>query len=135
MAEPLLVCDLAQQFCVWKRIQSAVTLLVSQERLAFMQQLEAVPVYRSRATRSLGCYVSVAGQPRCIRLQFKQEYSCLQETFLHEVAHLCDHLQNFSSLSYRGAHRRGWQQWATALEIPVKRSGVSEASDALYKER
>lgn len=135
MSNSVRLYDLAQQCEVWSQIESAVMLLVADERAAFLRQLEDVSVRRSRATRSLGCYVSVAGAPQCIRLQFRQEPERLVETLLHEVAHLCDHLQNFSGLSYRGAHRSGWQQWAQALGITVKRTGKSEAVDELYRQR
>ena len=69
----------------------------------FLARICSVPVKASKATRSLGCYYSRGSEPRCIRLQFVQEPDALWQTFLHEVAHLCDHLLSFHKARSIGA--------------------------------
>lgn len=127
--------ELAQRYALWPRIETAVTQQQVEQPVSFLQQVGRVPVQASRATRRLGCYVSIAGEPRCIRLQFSQESTALHQTLLHEVAHLCDHLENFNGQIYRGAHRRGWQSWALALGISTERCGTSVVVEQLYRQR
>ncbi|SHI97334.1 SprT-like family protein [Malonomonas rubra DSM 5091] len=98
-------------------------------------ELESVPVHRSRAVRRLGCYVSRLGKPVCIRLQFAQEAELLAETFLHEVAHACDHLSRKGRGKYSRAHGPQWCRWALALGIEPQVTGRSEQLDSLYAER
>jgi len=66
---------------------------------------------------------------------FFSEPAVLKETFLHELAHACDHLTNQNGLAYRKAHGSGWKQWATALGIEGAVRGKSEMLSQLYKER
>lgn len=117
---------LSTQLDVWSRICEVITqesLIASGNLIA---QISQVPVKTSRSTTTLGCYVSRGGKPCCIRIQFDQEPELIVQTFLHEVAHLLDHLISFSGKPYRGAHRSGWVRWAVALGISPCRTGRSE---------
>lgn len=99
------------------------------------QRIADLPVRSSRATRTLGSYVFRAGTPLCIRLQFSQEAEQLQETFLHELAHLCDHLTRPEGGTYRRAHGPGWKRWALALGADGQVRARSETLSELYRER
>ena len=121
---------------LWLQIASAIEgFLPGPVAEKLLQQIADLPIQPSRATRSLGAYVSKAGLPVCIRLQFAQEAETLRDTFLHELAHLCDHLCNQSGKRYRRAHGPDWQQWAQLLGIEPKRCGRSAALEKLYQQR
>lgn len=94
-----------------------------------------VPVLRSHAVRRLGSYVTRGGEPVAIRLQFAQEEERLVETFLHELAHLFDHLTHQPGKLYRRAHGDGWRRWALALQIAPVLCGDSEALRQLHVSR
>ncbi len=128
---------LADDFHLWQQIKLAVeSQLKNAAAVDLLDKIAQIPVRRSRATRSLGAYVSKAGVPICIRLQFAQEYDRLKETFLHEVAHACDHLSRNQVFSpYRQAHGPSWRSWTTALRIPPQCSGESDAVRMLYRKR
>ena len=98
-------------------------------------QIAEVPVLRSHAVRRLGSYVTKGGEPVAIRLQFVQEEMRLVETFLHELAHLFDHVTNQQGKPYRRAHGEGWRQWAQALQIAPELCGDSEALRQLHIDR
>lgn len=133
--ETQVVITLAQQQGLWSRICAAVKQQNITNSTQVLDQVASLPVKSSRATRTLGCYVSRHGQPWCIRLQFDQEPEQLQLTLLHEVAHLLDHLVNFSGQPYRGAHRSGWQVWAIALGVSTCKTGHSEVLARQYYQR
>ncbi|MEA3465849.1 MAG: hypothetical protein U9R29_07585 [Thermodesulfobacteriota bacterium] len=132
------MCDvitLAQQQGLWSHICDAVRQQNVNNYAHILDQVARLPVKRSRATRILGCYVSRQSQPWCVRLQFDQEPEQLRQTLLHEIAHVLDHLVNFSGQPYRGAHCSGWQVWATALGISTCRTGHSEVVARQYRQR
>ncbi|PLX89295.1 MAG: hypothetical protein C0619_11545 [Desulfuromonas sp.] len=126
------VSSMARKLGVWSLVRQVVE-QSSGERL--LETISALPVRRSSAVRSLGSYVSRAGQPICIRLQFAQEPQTLRDTFLHELAHLCDHLSNQPGKRYRKAHGSGWTRWAEQLGLDGKVRGRSDVLSRLAKER
>ncbi len=127
---------LAQKLELWGSIRAAVEQrLASRPARKLLLLLEEIPIERSRALRRLGCYVSRAGSPVCIRLQFAQEPQALVETFLHEVAHACDHLSRKSWRGHRLAHGPSWRDWALGLGIQPQTQGNSEQIERLYRER
>ncbi|EAT16425.1 SprT-like domain-containing protein [Desulfuromonas acetoxidans] len=126
--------DFASRHDLWHHVEQAVVGLVSDTE-AFLSRIQSVPIKASSATRSLGCYYSRGGEPHCIRLQFAQESDALHQTFLHEVAHLCDHLMAFQGKAYRGGHGKSWQEWARALQVSAQRCGHSPAVAKLHQQR
>jgi predicted SprT family Zn-dependent metalloprotease len=126
------VQTLAEQLQLWEQIASAVTATGYGQ---ILEQLARLPVKKSRATRSLGAYVSRGGDPVCIRLQFAQEEEQLKDTLLHEIAHACDHLSRRPSGAYRCAHGESWRLWASALGAAPQRCGQSDQLNALYRQR
>ncbi|NOY13666.1 MAG: hypothetical protein GXP51_08300 [Deltaproteobacteria bacterium] len=130
------VIELAHELNLWRQITAAVnTALPAAESDKLLLRLAELPIRSSRATRSLGAYVSKAGEPVCIRLQFAQEPGHLQETFLHELAHLCDHLCNRPGKRYHRAHGPDWRSWAERLGAAPQRCGQSDALEKLYRQR
>ncbi len=123
---------LAEQLGLWPQISAAIA-RSGQTRL--LQTIASLPVRKSSATRSLGAYVSKAGQPLCIRLQFAQETEQLKDTLLHEIAHACDHLYHQSDKAYRRAHGPNWRAWAQALGATDQRCGHSESVAQLHRKR
>ncbi|HEX9776868.1 MAG TPA: SprT-like domain-containing protein [Geopsychrobacteraceae bacterium] len=121
---------------VWTRIGAAARRMLGDHQAAtLLAGIASLPVRRSHATRTLGSYVSRAGHAVCIRLQFALEPALLEETFLHELAHACDHLSNQPGRPYRRVHGGGWQAWAAALGIEGKVRGQSEVLTQLYREK
>ncbi len=100
-----------------------------------LQRLAALPVKRSHALQRLGSYVARGAEPLAIRLQFAQESRQLTATFLHEVAHACDHLSHQSGKPYRRAHGPGWQAWMAALGQPADTRGASTSLAELRTQR
>jgi len=130
------VKQLALRDELWPQISAAIEgALPEPAARKLLCQIAELPIQPSRATRTLGAYVSKAGRPVCIRLQFAQESDSLRNTFLHELAHLCDHLCNQSGQRYRRAHGPDWQQWAKLLGTEPKRCGRSAALETLYQQR
>ena len=127
----------ADELGLWQHIELAVEGMISpRPTLALLEKVANIPIQKSRATRRLGAYVSRAGEPICIRLQFAQEPYNLKQTLLHEVAHACDHLSRKGRHpSYRRAHGPSWKSWAKALGISPQSCGESEAVSALHKKR
>jgi predicted SprT family Zn-dependent metalloprotease len=128
----------ADELDLWQRIELAVEGMISPPRIpsALLEKIASIPVQKSRATRRLGAYVSRGGDPVCIRLQFAQEPDNLKQTFLHEVAHACDHLSRKGwHRSYRRAHGLSWKSWAKALGISPQSCGESEAVRDLHQQR
>ena len=127
----------ADEFDLWQQIEFAVEEMISERSSAdFLEQIAMIPLKKSHATRRLGAYVSRGVEPVCIRLQFSQEPDNLKHTFLHEVAHACDHLSGKGwHKSYRRAHGPSWKSWANALGISSKSCGGSEAVRALHQQR
>ncbi len=126
---------LAVELTLWPQIVAAVEAqctAVSGRQL--LEKLAVIPVAPSRASRRLGCYAFRGTEPVAIRLQFAQEADNLRQTFLHEVAHACDHL-NQQSGSRRIAHGNSWRQWALALGIDTATTGRSAALVALHQQR
>lgn len=129
------VLEYAQQLDLWHRVGSAVQSFCDAEQgLRLMEQVGRIPVRSSRATSRLGCYVFQGSKAICIRLQFAQESERLRETFLHEIAHACDHLHE-KSRSRRQAHGKSWRQWAKLLGISSVTRGESQAVAALHQRR
>jgi predicted SprT family Zn-dependent metalloprotease len=123
------------QLGLWTRIREKIEELAGEQASGILAQLAPLPIKSSRATRSLGCYVSQAGAPVCIRLQFVQEPDNLRQTLLHEIAHVCDHLSRQAGQRYRQAHGPNWQHWARALGAKPERLGGSENLQRLYQQR
>ncbi len=131
----LTVGQLASELELWEQIVATVQRQVEHSPMDLLAEIAALPVRSSRAARSLGAYVSKVSKPVCIRLQFAQEAENLKQTFLHEVAHLCDHLTNQPDRRYRRAHGPGWQVWAKALGTSVECRGESVAMTRLRQQR
>jgi predicted SprT family Zn-dependent metalloprotease len=131
----LTVRELADRLALWPRIVAAVERCCdSAADNHVLDRLGRIPVHGSRATSRLGCYVFQGSNPVCIRLQFAQEAAQLAETFLHEVAHACEHLGE-PRAGRRLAHGQRWQRWALALGIPPVSRGVSATLAALHHRR
>lgn len=127
----------ADELGLWPHIELAVKGMISQySRSVLLEKVANIPIHKSRATRRLGAYVSRGREPVCIRLQFAQEADNLKQTFLHEVAHACDHLSRKGwHKSYRRAHGPSWKGWARALGISTQCCGESEAVRNLHQQR
>jgi len=126
---------LALDLGLWVEICRRITTHAEQKGFELVEILSRLPVKRSRATRTLGTYLSRGGVPICIRLQFAQESDNLKQTLLHEIAHVCDHLSRQGGQCYRQAHGPGWQLWAQALGILPERLGSSEVLRRLHQQR
>jgi hypothetical protein len=126
---------LAVELKLWPQIVAGVmtqcTVAMGKQRL---DQLAAIPVMSSRASRRLGCYAFRGSEPVCIRLQFAQEPANLRQTFLHEIAHACDHL-NQQRGQRRVGHGASWRQWACALGVDTATTGRSAAIAILHQRR
>ncbi|MDX2494671.1 MAG: SprT-like domain-containing protein [Desulfuromusa sp.] len=131
------VKQIADEFSLWQEIETAVNgILVEGSAPDLLEKIAKIPIQHSRATRRLGAYISKGDEPICIRLQFAQEPDNLKHTFLHEVAHACDHLNRSNKPStYRRAHGSSWKGWARALGISTQCSGESEAVRLLHQQR
>jgi len=131
------VKQIADEFSLWEQIETAVNGILGEGAAsALLEKIARIPIHKSRATRRLGAYVFLGKEPICIRLQFAQEPDNLKQTFLHEVAHACDHLnQNGGRQSYRRAHGLSWKSWAKELGIPPQCCGASEAVKQLHQKR
>lgn len=131
------VKQIADEFSLWQQIETAVNgTLVEGSAPALLEKIARIPIHKSRATRRLGAYVSMGKEPICIRLQFAQEADNLKQTFLHEVAHACDHLSRQAGLQpYRRAHGSSWQIWAKELGISTQCCGESPAVRQLHQQR
>ncbi len=131
------VKHMADQFGLWPKIEAAAAvMLLKKGRAGFLADIAAIPVHKSRATRRLGVYVSRGRKAVCIRLQFAQEAESLCQTFLHEVAHACDHLSRRGwREEYRQAHGDSWKRWAQALGVSTATSGESAAVQKLHLQR
>ena len=127
----------AEEWGLWQHIEFAVEGMIAKRSVAgFLEKIASIPVQKSRATRRLGVYVSRGGEAVCIRLQFAQEPDNLKQTFLHEVAHACDHLSHKGwHKSYRRAHGPSWKSWAKALATSPHSCGESEAVRDLHQRR
>ena len=130
------VIQFARQHDLWPQITAAIENFLPETKAGkLLRRIADLPIQPSRAARSLGAYVSKAGEPVCIRLQFAQEPVNLRETFLHELGHLCDHLCHQSGNRYRRAHGPDWQNWAKMLGAVPERCGKSAALEKLYQQR
>ena len=130
------VVSLAEEFGLWRTICAVIrTELTTEQATALIDRLTRLPVKRSHAVQRLGSYVARGGEPQAIRLQFAQEPEQLRITFLHELAHACDHLSNQSGRPYRQAHGTGWRRWMIAFGLPAESRGNSEALTALRERR
>ncbi|MCD6188006.1 MAG: SprT-like domain-containing protein, partial [Desulfuromusa sp.] len=131
------VKQIADELCLWQHIEIAVnTILTKGSASVLLERIATIPVHKSRATRRLGAYVSMGETPVCIRLQFAQEPDNLKQTFLHEVAHACDHLSRKSGRpSYQRAHGSSWKIWAKELGISPQCRGESPAVRQLHQQR
>ncbi len=129
------VRTLAIEMNLWRQIVLAVEVqcgAVSGRQM--LEKLAVIPVVPSRASRRLGCYVFRGTEAVAIRLQFAQEADSLRQTFLHEIAHACDHLSRPGGRR-RVAHGNSWRQWALAMGIDTATTGHSAAVVALYQRR
>jgi len=131
------VKQIADEFSLWQQIETAVNgILMEGSAPALLEKIARIPIHKSRATRRLGAYVSMGSEAVCIRLQFAQEADNLKQTFLHEVAHACDHLSRTKKqLAYRRAHGSSWKAWAKELGISPRCCGESEAIQQLHQQR
>ena len=138
MQDPLMTVEqIATEFNLWQTIENSVAELLPRRAVAgFLAEIALIPIQKSRATRRLGVYVSMGKKPVCIRLQFAQEPDNLRQTFLHEVAHACDHLSRKGRRKeYRQAHGESWKMWARALGVSISTSGKSDAVRQLHQQR
>lgn len=126
---------LATQLGLWTQIRNAVEIRSGRAAESMLARLATLPVKRSHATRTLGSYVTRNGHPFCIRLQFAQEPGSLRQTFLHEIAHACDHLTAGPKARRRYSHGPNWRVWAEELGISAERCGASEAVQELHRQR
>lgn len=131
------VKQIADEFSLWQQIEVAASTILTQGSVpALLEKIATIPIHKSHATRRLGVYVSMGREPICIRLQFAQEADNLKQTFLHEVAHACDHLSRKAGLQpYRRAHGASWQTWAKELGISPQCCGESPAVRQLHQQR
>jgi len=131
------VKQIAEKYQLWQKIEKAVDdTFTGKSASALLEKIAQIPIQKSRATRRLGVYVSMGKKPVCIRLQFAQEPDNLRQTFLHEVAHACDHLSRKGRWKeYRQAHGESWKMWARALGVSTSTSGESEAVRQLHQQR
>ncbi|PLX78169.1 MAG: hypothetical protein C0616_15360 [Desulfuromonas sp.] len=127
---------LALKLDLWGLIQQGIRRRVAPDLAdGFILTIASVSVKPSRATRRLGSYSSCAGRPVSVRIQFSQEMDQLRETFLHEVAHACDHLHRLPGEHYRQAHGEGWRTWMESFGLPGRVRGESPALCQLYQKR
>ncbi len=133
----MIVKQIAAEYQLWQQIETAVNgILTGKTASVLLEKIGQIPIQKSRATRRLGAYVSLGKEPICIRLQFAQEPENLKQTFLHEVAHACDHLSRKSGRqSHRRAHGSSWKAWAKELGISPQCCGESEAVRQLHQQR
>lgn len=130
------VQELAGRLEVWPRVRAAVhRFTTGREAEKMLAALSGLPVRRSHATRILGSYVYRGDEPLCIRLQFAQEPELLKETFLHELAHACDHLTQDAAVPYQQKHGPRWKRWAIALGTDGEARGTSKNLSRLYRSR
>jgi predicted SprT family Zn-dependent metalloprotease len=130
------VVSLAEELGLWRSIRVVISdRLAPHVADAFIDRLDRLPVKRSYAVQRLGSYIAKGGEPQAIRLQFAQESEQLRITFLHELAHACDHLTNQPGRPYRQAHGAGWRQWMIAFGLPAESRGKSEALSTLREQR
>ncbi len=130
------VRGLAVKLDLWQQIVAGVeSCCVVAVGKPLVDRLAVIPVEPSRASRRLGCYAFRGSEPVCIRLQFAQEPENLRQTFLHEIAHACDHLHQQGGGRRRGGHGASWRQWALALGIASTATGNSAALAALHQRR
>jgi hypothetical protein len=126
---------LAGELNLWRRIVVAVEAQCTTDLgRQLLEKLADIPVAPSRASRRLGCYTFRGNEPVAIRLQFAQEADNLRQTFLHEIAHACDHLSQHGGRRQVG-HGNSWRQWALALGIDTATTGRSAAVNALHQQR
>lgn len=131
------VKQLADELNLWQQIETAVESILKERSVAdFLEVIAQIPIQGSRATRRLGAYVSKGGKAICIRLQFAQEPDNLKQTFLHEVAHACDHLSRKGGRQpHRQVHGSSWKVWTKELGISSQCCGESEAIRQLHQKR
>lgn len=130
------VVSLAEELGLWPMVAAVLhDRLVPEQVGVLIARLDRLPVKRSHAVQRLGSYVTKGNEPQSIRLQFAQEPEQLRLTFLHELAHACDHLTRQTGSHYRRAHGSGWQQWMTAFGLSAERIGRSEALATLREQR
>ena len=133
----MVVKQLAEKLYRWQQIETAINNCFSGKRaIDLLKKIANIPIKSSRATHRLGVYVSQGNNPVCIHLQFAQEPENLNQTFLHEVAHACDHLSRKGwRKEYRQAHGESWKVWARALGVSTSTTGESEAVCQLHQQR
>jgi predicted SprT family Zn-dependent metalloprotease len=130
------VRGLAVKLGLWQQIIAGVESCCAVAKgKHLLDRLAVIPVVPSRASRRLGCYAFRGSEPVCIRLQFMQEPENLRQTFLHEIAHACDHLNQHTGRQRRVGHGTSWRQWAFTLGIESTTTGSSAAVAALYQRR
>ena len=120
---------------LWAEISNRIIGAHGRNGQNLLDRLTQLPVKGSRATRTLGSYVSRDGIPVCIRLQFAQEPDNLRQTLLHEIAHFCDQQSRPVGQQYRQSHGLSWQYWAKVLGTAPTRCGSSENLRRLYQQR
>lgn len=127
---------LADELHLWQQIVAGVESFCSATMSKkLLDRLAAIPVVPSRASRRLGCYAFRGDEPVCIRLQFAQEPESLRRTFLHEIAHACDHLDRQKGSRLPVGHGASWRLWALALGTDSTASAGSAAVAALHQRR
>jgi hypothetical protein len=130
------VRGLAVELALWPQIVAGIEGYCAAAMGAqLLDKIAVIPVVPSRASRRLGCYAFRGSEPVCIRLQFAQERDSLRQTFLHEIAHACDHLCQQKGSRQPIGHGTSWRRWAQALGIDSTTTGSSVAVAALYQRR
>ncbi|RMF70666.1 MAG: hypothetical protein D6740_07870 [Alphaproteobacteria bacterium] len=126
---PATVQQVAGQLGVWERIETALA------GCTWRDEIASLPVRPSRAATRLGSYQQRGGSPRAILLQPVLEPELLRETFLHEVAHACDHRSNQPGQVYRRPHGAGWRDWMARLGCRPEVRGHSATLALQYVSR
>ncbi|MFO7766221.1 MAG: SprT-like domain-containing protein, partial [Pelovirga sp.] len=134
--EGISVRHLAESLGLWEQISAGVSSRCCGDRATvLLPQIAAIRVLGSRATSRLGSYTFRGKDPVCIRLQLAQEPESLCRTFLHELAHACDHLYRGWRPRRRFGHGEQWRRWAQILGAAPRSAGSSKAVTALHQQR
>jgi len=130
------VRNVAEEMGLWDAFTRGVTKRVGPDQAAVLiDRLSTLPVRTSHAVGLLGSYVHRGDSPVAIRLQPAQEADLLRGTFLHELAHACEHLTSPNPAHHRCRHGANWRSWAEAFGISPDRVARSVSLGALRAAR